>query len=88
VVALNRAVAISFAHGPAAGLELVDELTADPQLGRYHLLQTARADMLARLNRHAEAAEAYRRALELAGNPVERAFIERRLRGVRPLAGP
>ena len=88
VVALNRAVAISFAHGPAAGLELVDELTADPQLGRYHLLQTARADMLARLDRHAEAVEAYRRALELAGNPVERDFIERRLRGVRPLTGP
>jgi RNA polymerase sigma-70 factor (ECF subfamily) len=80
VIALNRAVAISFADGPAAGLELVDELAADGRLDRYHLLHTTRADQLARLDRGDEAADAYRRALDLAANPVERAFIERRLR--------
>jgi RNA polymerase sigma-70 factor, ECF subfamily len=83
VVALNRAVAISLACGPAAGLELVDELAGDAKLDRYHLLHTTRADMLARLGRADEAADAYRRALELAGNPVERAFIERRLNDQR-----
>ena len=91
VVALNRAVAISLACGPAAGLELVDELAGDEKLDRYHLLHTTRADMLARLGRAGEAADAYRRALELAGNPVERAFIERRLsdlpKGSAPVEG-
>ena len=79
VVALNRAVAVSFADGPEAGLALVEELAGDARLERYHLLHTTRADLLGRLDRRAEAASAYRRALELAGNPVERDFIERRL---------
>ena len=78
VVALNRAVAVAMADGPAAGLPLVDEL-AEP-LGGYHLWHSARADLLRRLDRRAAAAEAYTRALELAGNPVEREFLERRLR--------
>jgi RNA polymerase sigma-70 factor (ECF subfamily) len=78
VVALNRAVAVAMAEGPAAGLPLVDEL-AEP-LGGYHLWHSARADLLRRMDRREAAFEAYARALELAGNPVEREFLERRLR--------
>jgi RNA polymerase sigma-70 factor, ECF subfamily len=86
VVELNRAVAVAMADGPAAGLELVDRLAAEGSLASYHLLHTTRADLLARLGRDEEAESAYRAALELAANPVERSFIERRLRelGARP----
>jgi RNA polymerase sigma-70 factor, ECF subfamily len=79
VVALNRAVAVAMVEGPAAGLALVDDLAASGELAGYHLLHAARADLLRRLDRRAEAAAAYRRALELAGNPVERSFLRRRL---------
>jgi RNA polymerase sigma-70 factor (ECF subfamily) len=79
VVELNRAVAVAMADGPEAGLELVDELVAGGELEAYHHLYAARADMLRRLGRPAEAARAYRRAVELASNPVERTFLERRL---------
>ena len=75
VVALNRAVAVAMADGPAAGLALVDAL----DLPDYPLLPAVRADLLRRLGRGAEAAAAYRRALELTGNPVEQAFLTRRL---------
>jgi RNA polymerase sigma-70 factor (ECF subfamily) len=78
VVALNRAVAVAMRDGPAEGLELVDAL-AEPLAG-YHLWHSARADLLRRLDRRAEAASAYARAHALAGNPVERAFLARRLR--------
>jgi RNA polymerase sigma-70 factor, ECF subfamily len=78
VVELNRAVALAMAEGPERGLELVEPLS--DQLDGYHLLHTTRADLLRRLGRNADAAAAYRRALELAGNPVERSFLERRLR--------
>jgi RNA polymerase sigma-70 factor (ECF subfamily) len=86
VVELNHAVAVAMADGPAAGLELTDRLAAEGSLARYHLLHTARADLLARLGRDEEAESAYRAALELAANPVERSFIERRLGelGARP----
>jgi RNA polymerase sigma-70 factor (ECF subfamily) len=77
VVALNRAVAVAMARGPEAGLALADE-QADA-LDRYHLLHSTRADLLRRLGRAEESAAAYRRALELAANPVERSFLERRL---------
>ncbi|HEU0023370.1 MAG TPA: RNA polymerase sigma factor [Thermoleophilaceae bacterium] len=80
VVELNRAVAVAMSEGPRRGLELVDELDRDGSLDEYHLLHATRADLLRRLGREPEAAEAYRRALELAANPVERAFLERRLR--------
>jgi RNA polymerase sigma-70 factor, ECF subfamily len=80
VIELNRAVAVAMAEGPAAGLELVDSLAADGSLERYHLLHSTRGDLLARLGREAEARSAYRAALELAGNLVEREFLERRLR--------
>jgi RNA polymerase sigma-70 factor, ECF subfamily len=77
VVALNRAVAVAMARGPQAGLALMDDL-AD-ELDGYHLLHSARADLLRRLGRRHEAAAAYERALALVANPVERAFLERRL---------
>ncbi len=77
VVELNRAVAISMADGPAAGLPLVDALSGE--LSEYHLFHAARADMLRRLGRDAEAADAYRSALGRATNQAERAFLEGRL---------
>ena len=76
VTALNRAVAVAMAEGPAAGLSLTDAIGG---LETYHLFHATRAALLRRLERHAEAAAAYRRALELVTNPVERAFLERRL---------
>jgi len=79
VVELNRAVAVAMADGPQAGLALLEDLRAGGGLERYHLLESARADLLRRLGRPAEAAAAYRRALELVTNPVERSFLEARL---------
>ena len=78
VVALNRAVAIGMADGPAVGLRLVEDLAAGPLLG-YHLLPATRADFLRRLNRRTEAATAYREALTLATTDAERRYLERRL---------
>jgi RNA polymerase sigma-70 factor (ECF subfamily) len=82
VVELNRAVAVAMADGPARALPLVDALGTE--LDGYHLFHSARADLLRRLDRREEAAAAYRRALELATNPSERAFLERRLSEVAP----
>ncbi len=79
VVELNRAVAVAMAEGPARGLQLLDQLEASGRLEDYHLLHSARAALLGRLGRDPEAAVAYGRALELATNPVERRFLERRL---------
>ena len=76
VVELNRAVAVAMASGPERGLELIDRIDG---LDDYHLLHAARADLLRRLDRPAEAAAAYRRAREFASNPAEQAFLERRL---------
>jgi len=80
LVDLNRAVAVAMVDGPAAGLALLDALAADRRLAGYHLLPAARGDLLRRLGRTAEAADAYRQALDLAGNGPERAFLDRRLR--------
>jgi RNA polymerase sigma-70 factor (ECF subfamily) len=80
VVALNRAVAVGFASGPAAGLAALDELAAEPQLAGYGYLPAARADFLRRLGRVEEARQAYDEALLLTENTVERAFLEGRLR--------
>ncbi|HEY7660461.1 MAG TPA: RNA polymerase sigma factor [Actinomycetota bacterium] len=77
VVELNRAVAVAMADGPDRGLRLLEPLTED--LGEYHLFHSARADLLRRLGRDAEAADAYDRALALARNPSERTFLERRI---------
>jgi len=76
VVALNHAVAAAMAHGPEVGLRMTDRI---PGLEGYHLFHATRADLLRRLERHTEAAVAYRRALELVTNPIERAYLERRL---------
>jgi RNA polymerase sigma-70 factor (ECF subfamily) len=84
VAALNRATAVAMARGPERGLALIDEIRG---LNRYHLLHAARADLLRRVNRSQEAADAYRRAIDLARNERERAFLERRLTEVRRLAG-
>ncbi len=76
VVELNRAAAIAMAQGPSVGLSLIDRIEG---LDAYYLLHAARADLLRREGRSDEAAASYRRALELATNPVERRFFERRL---------
>ena len=77
VVTLNRAVAVSMAEGPEAALPLVDSL--GEALAAYHLWHATRANLLLRLGRRAEAAAAYRRALELTQNEAERRFLSRRL---------
>ena len=83
VVELNRAVAVSMADGPGAGLALVDTLAG--QLDGYLPYHATRADMLRRLGRAEEAADAYRRGLALAATEPERAFFARRLaEAVRP----
>jgi len=79
VVALNRAVAVAMVEGPAAGLDLMDTLAASGTLDSYHLLHAARGDLLRRLGCAPEATAAYRRALELATNPVEQTFLTHRL---------
>ncbi|NUP01474.1 MAG: sigma-70 family RNA polymerase sigma factor [Nonomuraea sp.] len=79
VVELNRAVAVAMARGPRAGLDLVDRLAATGALDGYHLLPATRADLLRRLERRDEAAEAYRQALELAGSEADRRYLARRL---------
>ncbi len=79
VVELNRAAAVGMASGPDAGLRLIDELDATGSLARYHLFHASRADLLRRSGRLDEAADAYRRALELCSNPVEARYLERRL---------
>jgi RNA polymerase sigma-70 factor (ECF subfamily) len=84
VIMLNRAVAVSLADGPEAGLALVEAIVRDGELQDYHLLPAARADMLRRLGRAAEAAEAYRAAHELAGTDAERRYLERRFQEVVP----
>jgi RNA polymerase sigma-70 factor (ECF subfamily) len=78
VVELNRAVATGMAQGPEVGLALLDSLTASGALARYHLLPAARADLLRRLGRHGEAADAYGEALALAGTEAERRYLARR----------
>jgi RNA polymerase sigma-70 factor (ECF subfamily) len=80
VVALNRAVALGFACGPAAGLAALDALAAVPQLTGYGYLPAARADLLRQLGRMAEARDAYTEALLLTENAVERDYLAGRLR--------
>jgi RNA polymerase sigma factor (sigma-70 family) len=78
VVELNRAVALSMAFGPAAGLELVDTLAAEPSLQEYHLLPSVRGDLLARLGRFTEARTELERAAALARNGRERQLLRER----------
>jgi RNA polymerase sigma-70 factor (ECF subfamily) len=86
VVALNRAVAVGFADGPAAALTELDALSDEPRLASYPYLPAARADVLRRLGRHDEASSAYAEALMLTDNDVERGFLARRLDEVRAAA--
>jgi len=79
MVDLNRAVAVSMVEGPAAGLALLDGLLADGRLDGYDMLHAARADLLHKLQRDDEAADAYRSALQLVGNEPERVFLSQRL---------
>jgi RNA polymerase sigma-70 factor (ECF subfamily) len=75
VVELNRAVAVAMAFGPAAGLELVDELVARGSLGAYHFLPSVRGDLLAKLGRLEEAREQFERAASLTRNERERTLL-------------
>ncbi len=75
VVELNRAVAVAMASGPAAGLELVDELTSEPSLKSYHLLPSVRGDFLAKLGRCDEARVEFERAASLTRNTREREML-------------
>ena len=79
VVALNRAAAVGFAQGPQRGLDALDELALDTALASYNYLASARADFLRRLERTDEAVAAYREALALCDNDVERSFLSRRI---------
>jgi RNA polymerase sigma-70 factor (ECF subfamily) len=83
VVALNRAVAVGLADGPAAGLAALDTLATEPLLATYSYLAAARADFLRRLGRAGEARAAYEEALLLSENAVERAFLADRLAQVK-----
>ncbi|WP_348775129.1 RNA polymerase sigma factor [Solwaraspora sp. WMMD791] len=87
VVQVNRAVAVAMAHGPAAGLRLVDELPADAAT-IYRLLPAVRADLLRRLGRHREAAASYREALALPASEPERRYLTRRLAELADATGP
>jgi RNA polymerase sigma-70 factor, ECF subfamily len=80
VVALNQAAAVAMGYGCEKGLALMDRIT---ELEQYYLFHSARADLLRRLGRNTEAAAAYERALSLATNPVERAFLTSRLAFVK-----
>ncbi|MBI5105440.1 MAG: RNA polymerase sigma factor [Solirubrobacterales bacterium] len=81
VVALNRAVALAMVEGPEAALAVVEDLERDGRLAGYRYLPSTKAELLHRLGRDAEAAEAYRAALALSDNAAERAFLQERLEG-------
>ena len=84
VVELNRAVAVSMADGPQAGLDLVDQLAAEPALRSYHLLPSVRGDLLAKLGRTAEAQAEFEHAAALARNERERQLAAGRARAAGP----
>jgi RNA polymerase sigma-70 factor, ECF subfamily len=91
IVELNRAVAVAMASGPAAGLELIDTLAAEPSLKSYHLLPSVRGDFLFKLGRFTEAKAEFERAASLTRNAREREFLLGRARacaGALPQAGP
>src|SRR5580700_3236055 len=79
IVALNRAVAVGMAHGPAAGLHALDALAAEQALANYHLLPSVRADLLTKLGRFAEAREELRRALAMTENRREQDLLTAKL---------
>ena len=87
VIEVNRAVAVAMVRSPEEGLALLDELGQREELREFHLLPAAQADLLRRLGRSAEAAEAYRRALILTTNDIERRFLRRRLAEIEKVGG-
>jgi RNA polymerase sigma factor (sigma-70 family) len=86
IVELNRAVAVAMAFGPEAGLRLVDALLDEPSLAKYHLLPSVRGDLLAKLERHDEAAAEFERAASLTRNAREQNLLEERARASRALS--
>src|SRR5262249_51971357 len=80
VVELNRAVAVAMAYGPAAGLEIVERLSDEPQLAAYHLLTTVRGDLLAKLGRNDEARAQFEQAARLTRNRREKDLLKERAR--------
>jgi predicted RNA polymerase sigma factor len=84
VVELNRAVAVSMAFGPAAGLAIIDVLRGDKALQNYQWLPSVRGDLLARLGRNDEARHEFERAAALAGNLRERELLLERAQGLLP----
>src|SRR5262249_3778668 len=78
VVALNQAVAVAMRDGPAAGLDLIDDILATGELADYHLAHAARADLCRRLSRMDDARESYERALALVKQEPERRFLQKR----------
>jgi RNA polymerase sigma factor (sigma-70 family) len=88
VVELNRAVAVSMAFGPAAGLELVDSLTTEGSLENYHLLPSVRGDLLKKLNRFDEARAEFERAASLTRNARERELLLKRARACADGSAP
>jgi RNA polymerase sigma-70 factor (ECF subfamily) len=79
VVALNRSVAVAMTSGPEAALAEIEQVEAEGTLGTYRYLPAVKADMLRRLGRNGEAADAYQKALDLAENDTERAFLASRI---------
>ena len=88
VIEVNRAVAVAMARSLEEGLALLDEIERREELEEFHLLPAARADLLRRLGSMGEAADAYRRALSLATNDIERRFLRRRLAEMERLSDP
>ncbi|GAA0923569.1 hypothetical protein GCM10009558_105680 [Virgisporangium aurantiacum] len=88
MVALNRTVALAMVDGPAAALAEIAALERDGRLDGYHYLPAVKADILRRDGRTAEAAAAYRAALDLVDNDAEREYLNRRLIGTGPPAPP
>ena len=80
MVEANRAVAVAMAEGPAAGLVILDALGAHPQMSRWPQYHIARAELLRRVGRYAEASDSYRAALRLEPAVPEQAFIGQRMR--------
>jgi RNA polymerase sigma-70 factor, ECF subfamily len=87
IVTLNRAVAVSMAYGPAAALEIVDDLRNEPRLREYHLLASVRGDLLERLGRFDEARAEFSHAASLASNARERSLLLERMAACGPRAG-
>jgi predicted RNA polymerase sigma factor len=85
IIELNRAVAVSMAEGPQAGLDIVDTLTSEPSLKSYHLLPSVRGDLLTKLNRHPEARTEFERAATLTRNTRERNLLLKRAQNCHPL---